>query len=554
MSPATPPRAAPNQATGGSRPAAGTRGFPSITFRILVLNLLALLVLVGGLLYLDQFRNGLIVAKIGALRTEGEIIAGALGETAVADESGEVALDPAQTRNLLRRLSEPTLDRARVFSLDGAMIADSRSLFQAGREVQFDILPVEVERTLAEAVYGRLNDLYRRILPESQRLPEYIEYVEQRADHYEEVAVALGGEFSWALRDRGGTPVISVAMPVQSFKRVLGALMLMSDASDIETSVRDVRLAILQVSGVSLAITVLLSLYLAGTIARPVRRLAAAAMSVRRRRGEQVTIPDFSARRDEIGELSRSLRDMTEALYQRLDAIESFAADVAHEIRNPLTSVRSAVDALDKARDDGQRQRLLQIIRDDVSRMDRLITDIAAASRLDAELWRSQMAPIDLRALVSGLIEVRAATVESGQPRLSLSAPEGESYVVEGLAERLGQVLRNLVSNAESFSPPGGTIAITLRRDGLWVELCCDDEGPGFPPDDVDKVFARFYTRRPAGEAFGKHSGLGLSISRQIVEAHGGSIRAENRVDAKGQVAGARLIVRLPRDQSGPPR
>jgi two-component system sensor histidine kinase ChvG len=544
-----PPVSSPVGAEGAGGPAATTppasRGFPSITLRFLVLNLAALLVLVGGLLYLDQYRDGLIAAKVVALRTEGEIIAGALGESAIGGDVDNVALDPTLTRSLLRRLTEPTTDRTRVFDIDGSMIADSRSLFQAGREVQFDILPPEDdERGFFTTVYDWLVRQAAFLSPAGP-LPEYVEFFEQEASHYEEVERALAGEFAWARRDRAGTPVVSVAVPIQSFKRVLGALMLISDAADIEDRLREVRFAILQLSGVALAITVLLSLYLSGAVARPIRRLAAAARSVGQRRGEQVAIPDFSVRRDEIGDLSQSLRDMTGALYQRLDAIEAFAADVAHELRNPLTSVRSAADALDKVRDGAQRDKLLQIMRDDVSRMDRLITDIAAASRLDTELWRSAMVPVDLRALVGGLVEVRATTAEPGQPMVRLEA-EGDGFVVLGLAERLGQVLRNLVSNAESFSPRDGAIVIGLRRDNYWIELRCDDDGPGFTPEDVDKVFARFYSRRPRGEEFGKHSGLGLSISRQIVEAHRGTIRAENRQAGDGRILGARLIVRLP--------
>ncbi|MSO64254.1 MAG: HAMP domain-containing protein [Alphaproteobacteria bacterium] len=529
-------------------PPRGRRGFPSITFRILALNLIALLILVGGLLYLDQFRANLIEAKVAALRTEGEIIAAALGEAAVAVDGdiGSLALDGIQTRVLLRRLIEPTQHRARVFAADQHVVADSRILQGAGREVQFDFLPPEEELTTAESIYEWVRANAGFLLPEGRPLPPYIEYFEQSADQYEEVTMALTGEFFWAHRDRTGTPVLIVALPIQSFKRVLGALMLMTDAVDIEQTVREVRLAILQVSGVALAITVLLSLYLAGTIARPVRRLAAAADRVRRTRGRQVPIPDFTARRDEIGALSGALREMTAAFYQRLDAIESFAADVAHEIRNPLTSLRSAVEAFDKAQDASQKERLVEIIRDDVTRIDRLLTDISAASRLDAELWRSQMATVDLGVLVKRFVDAKVDAARPEAPALRFDTPEPGPFVVVGIDERLGQVLRNLVNNAESFSPPGGRIVVTVRRAGDQVELVCEDDGPGIPPDDLDKVFERFYTRRPQEEAFGMHSGLGLSISQQIVTAHGGTIHAENRVDAEGRVAGARFVVRLP--------
>ncbi len=521
----------------------------SITSRILAINLMALLLLVGGLLYLDEFRDELIDAKVQALTTEGEIIAGAIGESAIDAGPVERALDPATVRQLVRRLIEPTEERARVFAPDGSLIADSRSLLEAGREVQFEFLPPAQELSLVEKTYEAAANTWRNITG-GPRLAPYVEQVEQRATDYDEVAGALSGNSGSEQRVRNGDIVISVALPIQSFKQVLGALMLTAGTSDIDASVRDFRLAILQVSGIALAITILLSLYLAGTIARPVTRLAAAANRVRGVTGREIEIPDFTGRKDEIGALSGALREMTRALYKRLDAIESFAADVAHEIKNPLTSLRSAVEALDKARDETQREQLLGIIRDDVGRIDRLLSDIANASRLDAELSRSNMTVVDLQRLLGTIIEVHETTGNVDAVKIKLELHGDGTFLVLGMEDRLGQVMRNLIDNARSFSPPGGVISLSLSRSGRMVRITCDDQGPGFPASSLDSAFERFYTQRPKTEAFGKHSGLGLSISRQIVEAHHGTITAANRMDGAGNIVGAQITIDLPATDS----
>ncbi len=305
---------------------------------------------------------------------------------------------------------------------------------------------------------------------------------------------------------------------------------------------------------VALTVTVLLSIYLAGTIARPIRRLAGAAERVRRGLGREVVIPDFSRRGDEIGDLSSALRDMTSVLWQRMDAIDRFAADVAHEIKNPLSSLRSAVETAARIEDPVKQRRLLAIILEDVQRLDRLISDISDASRLDAELSRHEHAPVALDRMLAALVELHETTATEGAPRLRLSVPahaRQSDFVVPGIEDRLVQVLRNLIANAISFSPPGGTIGLAVQRDQDSVVVTIDDEGPGIPDAKLAAIFDRFYSERPAGEKFGTHSGLGLSISKQIVEAHRGIIRAENRRGpgtgiGAGPIIGARFIVRLP--------
>jgi two-component system sensor histidine kinase ChvG len=290
-----------------------------------------------------------------------------------------------------------------------------------------------------------------------------------------------------------------------------------------------------------------LSLYLAWTIAQPVRRLADAAFAVRHGNGRKLAIPDFSRRRDEIGELSVALADMTGALWRRMDAIEHFAADVAHEIKNPLTSLRSAVETASRVQDPAKQRKLMAIIQHDVERLDRLISDISDASRLDAEMSRLERAPVRLDAMLAILVDIHEATDGADRPKLVLERADPEAaLIVEGKEGRLVQVFQNLIGNALSFSPPGGVIRIQAFRQSEAAIVTVEDDGPGIPDGKLDAIFDRFYTERPAGESFGTHSGLGLSISKQIIEAHGGSIAAENRRDASGAVMGARFIVRLP--------
>jgi two-component system, OmpR family, sensor histidine kinase ChvG len=348
---------------------------------------------------------------------------------------------------------------------------------------------------------------------------------------------------------------VLVAVPIQRFRTVRGALLLSTQGGDIDQTVEAERLAILKVFLVAAGIMSLLSVLLAGTIAGPVRRLADGADRVRRRVRGRVEIPDFTGRRDEIGHLSGNLREMTDALYSRIEAIESFAADVAHELKNPLTSLRSAVETLPLAKSDTSRSRLLAVIQDDVRRLDRLISDISDASRLDAELQRQEAAPVDLSKLLSAVVSVANEVKRDDGVTVSLTF-EGSPrvFMVQGHDSRLSQVINNLIDNARSFSPANGTVRVTCRRAGGTVVITVDDDGPGIRPDAIDKIFERFYTDRPQ-QNFGKNSGLGLSISKQIVDAHGGRLTALNRIapaqddsdpSADPKILGARFTVQLP--------
>jgi two-component system sensor histidine kinase ChvG len=526
------------------------RAVSPITRRILALNLVALGVLVAGLLYLGEYRQNLIAAELAALGKQAEMSAAAIGEGAVVVRSSEPsirhqALSPPEARQMVRRLVEPTGARARLFGADGVLIVDSRMLFGPGGMVQVEELPPPDDRSGPIGTLLAAYDFLVTLIPGFEPLPEYHENSVQHAVDYPEVTAALNGDLGQAVRATERGMLLSVAAPVQRYKHVLGALMLSADSRGIDDALYEVRLDILKVFAVALTVTVLLSLYLAGTIGRPIRRLADAAESVRHARNRSVVIPTFPGRDDEIGELAQVLNEMTEALWQRMDAIEGFAADVAHEIKNPLSSLHSAVETISRVTDPAQQHKLMGIIQDDVRRLDRLISDISDASRLDAELSRAELETVNLSGLLGVVVDIQESTRGDG-PTLSLDVPPGREFRVRGIEGRLVQVFRNLIANAVSFSPPGGKIVVQIEERPGAVEVAIVDEGPGIPAGTERDIFERFYSERPEGEQFGTHSGLGLSISKQIVEAHGGRIWAENRLDEAGRTLGARFVVHLP--------
>jgi len=518
-----------------------------LTRRIIAVNVLPLALLALGFLYLGKFESSLIGQQVEALRTQGEIFAAALGEGAVLDspDEGEILL-PDLARQMMRRLVAPTHTPARLFDKDGKLIADSKLLAGPGDAVEVAELPPPDNKGVLTRLGDGAYDWVSRLLPQRRAYPSYRNG--RSAADFPEVERALHGEGGSAVRRDADDKmlVISVAVPVQRYKEVLGAVMLSSVNGDIEAELRNVRFELLRIFGVALLVTVLLSVYLASTIARPIHRLAEAAERAQGR-GARIEIPDLTQRGDEIGDLSRSLREMTNALWLRMSAIESFASDVAHEIKNPLSSLRSAVETAVRISDPVKQQRLLAIILDDVERLSRLITDISDASRLDAELSRDVMSPTDLAAMLRMLVDIHETTRAEGTAHVVLTLPERRrGLVVRGIESRLSQVFLNVIANAVSFSPPGGEIRVRAREDGRAVLVAVEDDGPGIPPEKLTTIFDRFYTERPAAEKFGTHSGLGLSISKQIVEAHRGRIWAENRRDATGAVCGARFLIRLP--------
>jgi two-component system, OmpR family, sensor histidine kinase ChvG len=550
--------------------------FSSLTRRILFFNIAATVVLVGGILYLNQFREGLIDARVESLLTQGEIIAGAISASASVDtnsitidpekllelqagqsitpvpndEDLDFPIDPDRVAPVLRRLISPTRTRARLFDADANILLDSRHLYSRGQVLRYDLPPMEQEAT----GWGDwATGLFNRML-QQRNLPIYKEAPGGDGSIYPEVMNALTGVRGAVVRiNERGELIVSVAVPVQRFRAVLGVLLLSTQAGDIDKIVHAERLAIMRVFGVATLVNILLSLLLSSTIANPLRRLAAAAVRVRRGARQREEIPDFAYRQDEIGNLSIALREMTTALYDRIDAIESFAADVSHELKNPLTSLRSAVETLPLAKSDEAKQRLTEIIFHDVRRLDRLISDISDASRLDAELARSDSTPVDMQTLLKNMVEI-SRQIRSGRKAVEIDLViDGKpgskpSFTVHGHDLRLGQIITNLIENARSFVPDeGGRVVIRLSQSRGRVNVQVEDNGPGIQAEDIDRIFERFYTDRPEGESFGQNSGLGLSISRQIAEAHGGTLRADNVVDPKSAaILGARFTLSLP--------
>ncbi|MBI2239269.1 MAG: stimulus-sensing domain-containing protein [Magnetospirillum gryphiswaldense] len=510
-----------------------------LTRRILLVNLVAPVILAAGLLFLDRYKQGLVRSELAGLTTHAEMLAGAVGEGAISEQAmGFLEINQDLAQHMVRRLAQTARIRARLFDAVGGLAADSRFLLSAKGNIRIeDLAPPPSMGMLAqlEAWWDRAATW----MPLDENLPVHLEPPSQKAEYFPEAVAALSGKAQGVVRTNpAGGIVLSVAVPVQRYKQVVGALMVSQDGSRVARALFQVRVAIAQVFVVALAVTIALSLYMAGTIARPIRRLALAAEQVRHGRGRAHRIPDLSSRGDEIGELSVALKEMTEALWARMDAIERFAADVAHEIKNPLTSVRSAVETATRLTDPEKQKKLLSIIQDDVERLNRLISDISDASRVDAEMSRADTDPVPLARLLETLAEVYRSTAE--HLNFPLDLPQGDDLVVNGIEGRLVQVLRNLIGNAISFSPEGGTIHLTAERHGKTIRVTVEDNGPGIPDGKLDAIFDRFYTERPAGEKFGTHSGLGLSISKQIIDAHGGRIWAENRDEG-----GARFVVEL---------
>ncbi len=533
------------------------RWVPPLLRRILLVNALPLVLLLAGLLYLDQYQNGLLQAEVGTLREQARIFTGALGETAVkVDEADRPHLAPDLARPLLRSLTEPSPNaQAKLYGPDGTLVADSRVREGAGGAVVTEPLPPAVDRGRLVGTIGHITDQILALLPHNNQLPRLdtgpsAAGPDWQPDVPEEVRLTGTNQTRemppYIRRTADNRLLLTVAEPVQRNRVTVGIVLLTREAREVDDSLLAIRLSILGLFTLALGLTVMLSWYLSQTIARPILRLAGAAEQMREGRGRTGAVPLVLLERgDEIGELAGALSESARALWARMDAIERFAADVAHEIKNPLTSIRSAIETLRRIEDADKQRRLLAIIAEDVSRLDRLISDISDASRIDAELSRVAAEPVDVAPILAALAEINETTRGDGDPHIELVPPEG-SVVVQAVEGRLVQVLRNLIGNAESFSPRDGHILLRARHAGRQVEISVEDEGPGIPEANLEHIFDRFYSERPQGERFGQHSGLGLSISRQIVEALKGRIIAENRRDERGQILGARFIVRLP--------
>ena len=511
--------------------------YSALTRRIMLVNGLVLLVLIAGVVVVQWARISLVDERLNGIEVQAQIAASSLAEYATDPDNHKLVLKQAEP--LLRQLIAPTKLRGRLYLTDGTLAIDTRDLL-ARNVVQTGELPAIGTWSQIREFWDRVYDGVTGVRPFT-KLEPYFE-AGDNGRVYHEVTSALAGDIASGERVNDQNKlVLSVAAPVQRFKAIYGVLMVSTEGGDIDDVLREERATLLEVFVVAIGVMLASSLLLSRFIARPVLALADAADRIRSGHMGRETIPSMEERNDEIGDLAASFSAMTRALYDRIDAIESFAADVAHEIKNPLTSLKSAVEMLTRAKDDAARERLMAIVKNDVKRIDRLITDISDASRLDAELSREASDPVDIRHLLETTVEVYNYTDLSQRVPMELDIDLPAGATVIGRDERLGQVIRNLIDNAVSFSPDGVPIRISARAEAGQVRIVVEDGGPGMPPDNLETIFERFYTERPQEHGFGKNSGLGLSIARQIVISTGGRIWAENRDEG-----GARFVVMLP--------
>lgn len=538
------------------------RRITRLTLRIIGVNVLALLTLVIGMAYLGQYQEKIVASKLETFQTEVYLISTTLMEGALvpsADNKGRrIRADLAE--NLSGSLAVTLKKRIMVFDEQGVLIADSERV--SSRK---DIKPIfsleDDDRTKLQSVeiLKDIGGLILSLLPKRDNLQPFHGTLSISAEDYPDVADALKNKLSMSIwKNQNDDMVLTVAMPVFDGSEIAGAALLISDDGEIRAAMGDAWFDILKIFLMTLLVTVLISIYLSGVIARPLKKLADAAENVRKGKLKYTDIPDMRDRNDEIGELSVVLRAMTQALWERMEAIESFAADVSHEIKNPLTSLRSAVETAAIVKNKEDRDRLFEVIKHDIDRLDRLITDISSASRLDAELSREMFVRFDFVVLLRSLLDLYKSPLErekSGTAAdVDFAVREGvkievnlgkDSVLVVGSEGRLMQVFQNIIANALSFSPMGSTILVSVVRKGARVNISIEDEGPGIPENRLENVFERFYSERPSHEEYGRHSGLGLSICRQIVVAHNGLIYAENRKTRSGKIKGAKFTVIL---------
>jgi two-component system sensor histidine kinase ChvG len=497
-------------------------GQVSLTGRILAVNIFVLMMMVGGFFYLDSYRSRIIDSRLEQSAREVRLIAEAI-----------TAVNLRYRDALVVRLAQDTGARIRIYDERGGSMVDSRRLGLR------NFVLVDPDKQGWDQRSARLLDAGLDTIVGAARSPLFRERGNglQWPDVREAQATRSVATTVWRAPDR--TPVLTAAAPLSGRRVVLTA----STARDITQTVRVERFRLGVVLLIATLVSVFLSLFLARTIVRPLRRLARAAVRVRLGRAREVVVPRLPSRRDELGMLARALSDMSLALRAQIDATEAFAADVTHELKNPLASLRSAVDGLERVRDPALAEQLMAIVRDDVRRLDRLITDISEASRLDAQLSRAKFEPVDLAALINGLLDQRRARgVERGIV-LRFARDRGDALVVMGDGSRLERVFENLLENAISFSPDAGEIRIGTLADEEDLIIWVEDQGPGVPETEREAVFRRFQSIRPSGEEFGRHSGLGLAIARTIVEGHQGAVAVESRADG---APGARFVVRLP--------
>lgn len=525
------------------------RWMSALTAKVLAFNVLAFLVFLGGAYWLATIRVSLVEERVKSLRSQAEIVAAALARYAAQgeiDSDAATDIDEDKAGRVLNVLVGPTGMRARIFDRQGKRIQDTRFILQRN-QVQAKELPPPGQIDLLDEIQSELRSGLYKLRPGKKLPPVVNDEPQQTAANFDEVTTVLkNAEPGSAERiNAEGDLIVSVAVPIRRLQFVMGVLMLSTEAGDIDDALSDEWIQLVSGLIIGSAVVLIASILLLWHVTGPVRQLSQGAELVRSGGREPSAIPNFGRRNDEVGDLSMSLRSMTAALYARMDAIEQFAADVAHEIKNPLTSVASAIETLRRTTDEEKRLKLMGVVRDDVRRLNRLITDISDASRLDAELSRTKAHAVDLAALVGALAQMFDDPDAQDMPRIFSDVPES-GLVVRGLEGPLAQVFRNIIENAMSFSPKDGQIRIYARVENGRALISVEDQGPGIPDENLEVIFRRFYTSRPLSHGFGKNSGLGLSISRQIVEVHDGKISATNVRGDDGSIIGARFTVELP--------
>lgn len=533
----------------------------SLTVRILSVNIIAIMILGVGILYLGEYTDSLIESELESISDEARFVSGALSEGTVRpvfqvspipfEEPMRIeAIKPQLARNMLGRLGQASKSRMKLFGIDSTLLGDTKELSISSDHVHSEPLTQEKDLSIGH-LFDQSATRFLDLIPTQTKLKDFpTEHINDIFAFPDSQKAMIGEISASAWQDKDGDIFLTAAVPVQKVKQVLGIALLIRDGSELNEKISQIRIDVFRVFLGSLGITVMLSIYLSGLIGKPLKKLALAAEAVRIGKGQDIEIPDMSKRGDEIGELSLVLRDMTQALRDRMDTIERFAADVSHEIKNPLSSLRSAVETIAKIKDEEKRQKLMDIIHHDILRMDRLISDISSASRLDAELSREEMQKINIGTLLYKLQDAykkpidRVDDTDKSDNKIIINIDKETPYYVMGSEERLEQVFGNLISNALSFSPENGQVYITTEKEKNNIIVTISDEGPGIPDNKIETVFERFYTERPH-ESYGGHSGLGLSISKQIIEAHEGKIWAENMNDKDGNRTGASFKVKL---------
>ena len=500
------------------------------------LNLLGLLILVIGALVLSDLRRGLIKTQMESLTAQADQMAAVMAEVASGD-GDEAQLQPYYAVKAIDKFIPPQ-QRARLFDDQGKLLSDG--VWTADSYLDTDRVEV---RDLSPA----------RTAGQTAPPDKSAKHAAQRAEagrelHLEVMEALAGADVAEVRANERGEKVVSVSVPLRRVKKVLGVLTI--EGENVDKIVQEQRLAMVPFILVALGVTLFSSLLINWLVSRPIQRLSTAADNVRMAQTRAISLPDLEARRDEIGVLARSLESMTDTLWRRMEEIDRFAADVSHEIKNPLTSIRSALETLVLVKDDDAKARLMGVISQDVRRLDRLITDISNASRLDAELSRDVPRRVEVGVLLDDIVSLYQQSRNAGQVNVTFTrqVPAGSAQV-SGREGPLGQVFRNVIDNGRSFSPEGGTVRVSLlpsHDPALPLLIAFEDDGPGIPEENLETIFQRFYTSRPKGTKFGSNSGLGLSISRQIIEAHHGRIWAENRKDETGRIIGARFSILLP--------